>query len=130
MSVRAHVLLQRPLHNQDLVSRDAEGLRELRAREKKLGIQPDLDLDGYLKATAMHGQRSNTITLLVMRLLGLEVSLPPHMVSKRRRFIATEQASTRIRTSAGGYLLDIDAVPSRSSSCSCLTWTSAFLSIA
>ena len=25
----------------------------------------------------MHGQRSNTITLLVMRLLGLEVSLPP-----------------------------------------------------
>ena len=52
----------------------AEGLRELRAREKKLGIQPDPDLDGYLKATAMHGQRSNTITLLVMRLLGLEVS--------------------------------------------------------
>ena len=58
---------------------DAEGLRELRAREKKLGIQPDLDLDGYLKATAMHGQRSNTITLLVMRLLGLEVSLLPDM---------------------------------------------------
>ncbi len=50
-----------------------ENLRELRAREKKLGIQPDQDLDGYLKATAMHGQRSNLITLLVMRLLGLEV---------------------------------------------------------
>ena len=55
----------------------AEALRELRAREKKLGITPDLDLDGYLKATAMHGQRSNTITLLVMRLLGLEVSVFP-----------------------------------------------------
>lgn len=52
----------------------AEILRELRAREKKLGIQPDVNLDGYLKATAIHGQRSNTITLLVMRLLGLEVS--------------------------------------------------------
>ena len=58
----------------------AEGLRELRAREKKLGIQPDPDLDGYLKATAMHGQRSNTITLLVMRLLGLEVSPDFHGV--------------------------------------------------
>ncbi|KAK9902782.1 hypothetical protein WJX75_005811 [Coccomyxa subellipsoidea] len=48
-------------------------LREIRRRERELGIQPDADLDGYLKASAMAGQRSNAGTLLIMRLLGLEV---------------------------------------------------------
>ncbi|CAK0759197.1 hypothetical protein CVIRNUC_002679 [Coccomyxa viridis] len=50
-----------------------DDLRELRARERKLGIQPDPDLDGYQKAAALHGQRSSPITLFIMRLLGLEV---------------------------------------------------------
>ena len=57
--------------------RCAEALRELRARERKLGITPDSDLDGYLKAAAVHGQSSSAVTLLVMRLLGLEVR-PSH----------------------------------------------------
>ena len=52
----------------------ADDLRELRARERKLGIQPDPDLDGFQKAAALHGQRSSPITLFIMRLLGLEVS--------------------------------------------------------
>ena len=51
----------------------ADDLRELRARERKLGIQPDPDLDGFQKAAALHGQRSSPITLFIMRLLGLEV---------------------------------------------------------
>ena len=55
----------------------AEALRELRARERKLGITPDSDLDGYLKAAAVHGQSSSAVTLLVMRLLGLEAR-PTH----------------------------------------------------
>ena len=50
-------------------------LREIRRRERELGIAPDADLDGYLKANAMAGQRSNAGTLLIMRLLGLEVRL-------------------------------------------------------
>ena len=53
-------------------------------------------------------------------------SLKHGMVSKRRWFIATEHASTRKRTSAGGYLLDSDATPSRSPSCACSAWRSAF----
>ncbi|EIE18006.1 putative pleiotropic drug resistance protein 3 [Coccomyxa subellipsoidea C-169] len=48
-------------------------LREIRRRERELRIQPDADLDGYLKASALSGQRSNAGTLLIMRLLGLEV---------------------------------------------------------
>ena len=48
-------------------------LREIRRRERELGIQPDADLDGFMKASAMAGQRSNAGTLLIMRLLGLEV---------------------------------------------------------
>ena len=54
----------------------ADDLRELRARERKLGIQPDPDLDGFQKAAALHGQRSSPITLFIMRLLGLEVPDP------------------------------------------------------
>jgi len=51
----------------------AEALRELRAREKEMGIRPDMDLDDFLKAISLKGQRSSLVTLLVMRLLGLEV---------------------------------------------------------
>ena len=50
----------------------AEALRELRAREQKMGIRPDTDLDDFLKAISLKGQRSSLVTLLVMRLLGLE----------------------------------------------------------
>ena len=56
-----------------MVRLGADDLRELRARERKLGIQPDPDLDGFQKAAALHGQRSSPITLFIMRLLGLEV---------------------------------------------------------
>jgi hypothetical protein len=69
-------------------------LREIRRRERELGIQPDADLDGYLKASAMAGQRSNAGTLLIMRLLGLEVRplLPSHylyVTPKRLTFCDT-----------------------------------------
>jgi hypothetical protein len=45
----------------------------LRAREKELGIQPDPEIDALLKASAVEGKRSNIVTDLMLRVLGLEV---------------------------------------------------------
>ena len=77
-----------------MVRLGADDLRELRARERKLGIQPDPDLDGFQKAAALHGQRSSPITLFIMRLLGLEV--PGSNLSHWR------QHSPGLTVSAGG----------------------------
>jgi DNA-binding SARP family transcriptional activator len=51
----------------------AEYADVLRAREKELGIQPDADIDALLKASAVEGKRSNIVTDLMLRILGLEV---------------------------------------------------------
>ncbi|KAF6262509.1 ATP-binding cassette transporter [Scenedesmus sp. NREL 46B-D3] len=45
----------------------------LRAREKELGIEPDAEIDALLKASAVEGKRSNIVTDLMLRVLGLEV---------------------------------------------------------
>ncbi|KAF6262511.1 ATP-binding cassette transporter [Scenedesmus sp. NREL 46B-D3] len=46
---------------------------QLRAREKELGIEPDAEVDALLKASAVEGKRSNIVTDLMLRVLGLEV---------------------------------------------------------
>lgn len=46
---------------------------ELRRREKELGIEPDAEVDALLKAEAVQGKRSNIVTDLMLRVLGLEV---------------------------------------------------------
>ena len=48
-------------------------LRALREREKESGIQPDLDVDAFLKASAVEGMRASPVTQFIMRILGLEV---------------------------------------------------------
>jgi hypothetical protein len=51
----------------------AEYADQLRAREKELGIQPDAEIDALLKAASVEGKRSNIVTDLMLRVLGLEV---------------------------------------------------------
>lgn len=46
---------------------------ELRRREKELGVEPDPEVDAFLKAEAVEGKRSNIVTDLILRVLGLEV---------------------------------------------------------
>lgn len=48
-------------------------VEELRQRERELGIEPDLEVDALLKAEAVEGKRSNIVTDLMLRVLGLEV---------------------------------------------------------
>lgn len=55
------------------INDSTEFLRLLREKEKELGIQPDIDIDAFLKASAVEGHRSNPATEFIMRVLGLEV---------------------------------------------------------
>lgn len=47
-------------------------LRALREREKEGGIQPDPDVDAFLKASAVEGMRASPVTQFITRILGLE----------------------------------------------------------
>ncbi|KAF5936343.1 hypothetical protein HYC85_027472 [Camellia sinensis] len=48
-------------------------LTELARREKEANIKPDPDLDIYMKAVSLEGQRANVVTDYVLKILGLEV---------------------------------------------------------
>ncbi|KAL3689015.1 hypothetical protein R1sor_015324 [Riccia sorocarpa] len=50
-----------------------ELLTELLKREEELGIHPDMDIDFYLKATALQDLASSIITEYIMKILSLEV---------------------------------------------------------
>ncbi|KAL3675440.1 hypothetical protein R1sor_025388 [Riccia sorocarpa] len=50
-----------------------ELLTELLKREEELGIYPDVDIDFYLKATALQDIASSIVTEYTMKILGLEV---------------------------------------------------------
>ncbi|KAL7166195.1 hypothetical protein ACSBR2_036973 [Camellia fascicularis] len=48
-------------------------LTELARREKESNIKPDPDLDIYMKAVSLEGQRASVVTDYVLKILGLEV---------------------------------------------------------
>ncbi|XP_010273226.1 PREDICTED: pleiotropic drug resistance protein 1-like [Nelumbo nucifera] len=48
-------------------------LSELARREKKQSIKPDSDIDFFMKAAAVEGQRSNIMTDYTLKLLGLDI---------------------------------------------------------
>ncbi|KAH9331695.1 hypothetical protein KI387_003803 [Taxus chinensis] len=48
-------------------------LTELSRREKEEGIKPDPDIDIFMKATALEGQKSNMVTDYILKILGLDI---------------------------------------------------------
>ncbi|XP_027068458.2 ABC transporter G family member 39-like [Coffea arabica] len=50
-----------------------EMLAELSRREKEAGINPDPEIDAFMKAVAVAGQKSNLATDCVLKLLGLDI---------------------------------------------------------
>ncbi|XP_020260301.1 pleiotropic drug resistance protein 2-like isoform X1 [Asparagus officinalis] len=48
-------------------------LSELSRREKEAGIQPDPQIDAYMKSTAMEGQKTSLATNYILQVLGLDV---------------------------------------------------------
>ncbi len=53
----------------------AEELQELRKKEKEMGYTPDWELDAFMKAEIRKGKKESIVTDLVIKLLGLDVSL-------------------------------------------------------
>ncbi len=55
----------------------ADELEELLKREKEMGITPDPELDAYMRAEIRTGNRESIVTDLIIKMLGLDVSLCP-----------------------------------------------------
>ena len=49
---------------------------ELRRRENEMQVEPDWEIDAFMKASVRHGKRHNIRTDYTLRLLGLEVLHP------------------------------------------------------
>ena len=54
-----------------------EELDELRKKEKEMGYTPDWELDAFMKAEIRKGKKDSIVTDLVIKLLGLDVSVTP-----------------------------------------------------
>ena len=48
-------------------------LAELSRREKAANIKPDPDIDIYMKAAALEGQKTSVVTEYMLKILGLEI---------------------------------------------------------
>lgn len=53
----------------------ADEIRELRMREKEQGIEPDWEINSFMRASVARGKRHSIMADYVMRMLGLEVCL-------------------------------------------------------
>ena len=51
----------------------ADDLKELRRREKELGIEPDWNVDAFMKAETAEGKRTSVMTEYVVQMLGLGI---------------------------------------------------------
>ncbi len=60
------------LHNNILLG-GADEIGELRRRENEMQVEPDWEIDAFMKASVRHGKRHNIRTDYTLRLLGLEV---------------------------------------------------------
>ncbi|EFJ11419.1 hypothetical protein SELMODRAFT_426337 [Selaginella moellendorffii] len=57
----------------DFSSRCQEMLSELAKRERAAGIKPDPDIDAFMKASAIQGQRTSIVSNYVLKILGLNI---------------------------------------------------------
>ncbi|WCJ41760.1 ABC transporter G family member 34 [Euphorbia peplus] len=66
-------------------------LLELSRREKEAGIKPDPEIDAFMKATAVAGQRSSLVTDYILKLLGLDICADIMVGDQMRRGISGGQ---------------------------------------
>ncbi|XP_047307747.1 ABC transporter G family member 39-like [Impatiens glandulifera] len=66
-------------------------LVELSRREKAAGIQPDPDINAFMKAIAVSGQENSLITDYVLKILGMEICADTMVGSEMRRGISGGQ---------------------------------------
>lgn len=53
----------------------------MQSKEKELGIEPDQQIEQFFKAAATAGKRHSIVTDLMLKLLGLDVSIAVHCQS-------------------------------------------------
>ncbi|XVE99098.1 hypothetical protein REPUB_Repub03eG0167600 [Reevesia pubescens] len=68
-----------------------EHLAELSRREKQAGIKPDPEIDAFMKATAMAGQKTSLVTDYVLKILGLDICSDIMVGDEMRRGISGGQ---------------------------------------
>ncbi|PKU72320.1 Pleiotropic drug resistance protein 1 [Dendrobium catenatum] len=66
-------------------------LSELARREKAANIKPDPDIDVFMKATSMEGQKTNIVTDYVLKILGLDICADTMVGDDMRRGISGGQ---------------------------------------
>ncbi|XP_047341338.1 ABC transporter G family member 34-like [Impatiens glandulifera] len=66
-------------------------LAELSRREKEAGLKPDPDIDAFMKATVMSGQKTSLVTDYVLKILGLEICENIMLGNEMRRGISGGQ---------------------------------------
>ncbi|PON56001.1 hypothetical protein TorRG33x02_297670, partial [Trema orientale] len=64
---------------------------EVSKREKEAGIEPDPEIDKFMKATAVSGQKTSLITDYVLKILGLEICADTIVGDVMRRGISGGQ---------------------------------------
>eukprot|EP00891_Asterochloris_glomerata_P005171 jgi/Astpho2/5171/Aster-04755 len=72
---------QNDLHQPELTVRETfnfaarvqEELAELQAREKEKGIEPDWEIDAFMKAQVREGKKDSIVTEMIIKMLGLDV---------------------------------------------------------
>ncbi|KAG2686522.1 hypothetical protein I3760_09G009400 [Carya illinoinensis] len=68
-----------------------EMLAELSRREKEAGIKPDPEIDAFMKATAMPGQKTSLVTDYIIKILGLDICSDIMVGDEMRRGISGGQ---------------------------------------
>ncbi|WCJ41762.1 ABC transporter G family member 34 [Euphorbia peplus] len=66
-------------------------LLELSRREKEAGVKPDPEIDAFMKATAVAGQKSSLVTDYILKLLGLDICADIMVGNEMRRGISGGQ---------------------------------------
>lgn len=79
-----------------------EMLVELSKREKEAGIQPDPDIDVFMKAVSMEGQETSLVTDYVMKILGLDICADTVVGDQMQRGVSGGQ---RKRVTTGEMLV-------------------------
>ncbi len=71
-----------------------EDMVELRKREKEMGIEPDWELDAYMKAQTLEGKRQSIQTEYILNILGLDVSLFHHLSDSLQQAVVPTSVSS------------------------------------
>jgi hypothetical protein len=81
----------------------ADLIRELGRREVQNQVVPDPDIDAFMKASALEGQKENLVTDYIMKILGLDICADTLVGNQLIRGVSGGQRK-RVTTGEGVFL--------------------------